>query len=54
MSIWKELLYGVPWGSVLHPVLFKIFISDSDDRIEYTVGNFVDETKLGRVAETLE
>ncbi len=44
-SIWRDVLSGVPQGSVLGPVLFLMYVNDIDDCITCKISEFADDTK---------
>ena len=67
-SSWEEILFAVPQGSILGPLLFNVFLCDlfpimenidiasyADDNTSYTTGNSMEEViqKLENAAKTL-
>ena len=43
-SNWKEIIAGVPQGSILRPLFFLIFINDIPDGIQSNIIFFADDT----------
>jgi hypothetical protein len=46
VSSWKEVLSGIPQGSILGPLLFLLFINDMPDLFNEFCKLFADDTKL--------
>lgn len=48
----REILSGVPHGSLINPVLFNIFTNDLAESIERRFIKLVDNVKLGGTGNT--
>ena len=48
VSSWKSVLRGVPQGSVLGPILFLVYINDSEEGVTGKILKCADDTKLFR------
>ena len=53
-SEWKDVMSGVPQGSVLGPLLFVIYINDTDDCVAGKILKFADDTKMYRTVISAE
>jgi len=46
VSEWRNVLNGVPQGSVLGPLLFVLYINDIDDSVRSEILKFADDSKI--------
>ena len=62
-SSWEEIFFGIPQGSILGPLLFKIFVCDLFDFMDdnVSIGSYADDTtpnisgsNIKEITETLQ
>jgi hypothetical protein len=49
MSTLRDILAGVPWGSVLLPTLYKLYINDDPQTIDVNLALFVDDACIMQI-----
>lgn len=47
----RQVTNGVPYKSVLEPVLFNIFANNTDREIDCTLSKFADDIKMSSAAD---
>ena len=53
-SSWRDVISGVPQGTILGPMLFLLFVNDMPDVVKSTAKMFADDTKIYRNITTVE
>jgi len=53
LSDWGSVASGDPQGSALGPLLSVVYINDLEENVGGLISKFVDDTKIGEVADSV-
>lgn len=51
-SGWKSVTSGVPYGSMLGPRLFIMYVNNLDENVSSKINKVADDTKIGGVVDS--
>ena len=53
-SLWQDILFGVPQGSILGPLLFNIILADLFFTLNTEIANYADDTTPYAVSDNID